>query len=126
MKILKDHRTIANRRWSKKYYKKHKSKILRRISEYDRKIRETLKLEVLWHYCKGKIRCQCKGCPIRHPSLLTLDHIKPIRKRSPVFGEEFYRSIIKKKFPSGFQILCGSCNSAKRANHHCPRYGKKH
>jgi hypothetical protein len=110
------------------YYRKHEERIKKDRAEHWKKSRLPLKITVVKHYCNGKIRCQCNGCPIRDISLLTVDHIKPIgslRRRS-LYSQNLHRWIISHNFPKGFQILCGACNLAKGASSNCPRYGKKH
>jgi 5-methylcytosine-specific restriction endonuclease McrA len=90
---------------------------------------ERLKLRVINFYCKNKPRCQCKGCPIRHPSLLTVDHkisAGNALARRHQSGGKLYRKLVKRGYPKSFQILCASCNLAKGDKKQCPRYGKAH
>jgi hypothetical protein len=130
----------------KKYYKKNKKKALKCAKQYykkkskntdfltvrrnrGRRYSQLLKMRVINHYCNNSPKCQCAGCPITHPSLLTLDHIVPIGDslaRRYQFGDRLYRWLIKKNFPKSFQILCASCNLAKGTKKFCPRLGKKH
>lgn len=98
----------------------------KRHAGYIIKLRLKHKIKVLMKYCRGRIRCQCKGCPIKHISLLTIDHRKPIKKLRGRAGPMIISWIIGNNFPKGFQILCGSCNLAKGVKSRCPRYGKKH
>jgi hypothetical protein len=91
-----------------------------------------LKLEVVSHYCGGDIRCQCAGCPIRHIDLLTVDHVRGdgyrhrTQTNKKLNGQHIYYWLRTNNFPTGFQILCGACNIAKRNNVSCPRYGQDH
>lgn len=110
-----------------RWYKKHKEErniLSRRLSPiYGRGLKE----KVCLHYGKGEILCQCVGCHVRHIELLTIDHIVPIgRRRKRRTSVSLYLWLIKKNFPKGYQILCGSCNLAKRNNEKCPLYSVNH
>jgi hypothetical protein len=122
----------AIRRYDRKYRKKH----VRAFRKYQKSYIRRVKIAVFGHYCKGRIRCQCLGCPIRHIDLLSLDHVKPIKNHIQTNGRTRWRAgkhgwnmwlwVKKKGFPDGFQILCIACNKAKGTKKRCPRYGKKH
>lgn len=135
-----------------RYYKKHRRRLLRsqklwrlmhprlylKIARRNRKKRrerrryeqkayfQNIKREVFKHYCNGRIRCQCKRCPIRHIDLLTIDHIKARRKGRKRTGISLWLWLKRQAYPLGFQILCWACNSSKGRGEHCKRFGKKH
>jgi hypothetical protein len=59
----------------------------------------------------------CVCCGVKERSFLSIDHIygggrKHIKKLGGG-GTTFYRWLRKKKYPSGFQILCHNCNYSK-------------
>jgi 5-methylcytosine-specific restriction endonuclease McrA len=110
------------------WYKAYEKTPLRKKGKnvYLKKYWRQLKLEVFGHYCRGRIRCQCKRCPIRHIDLLSLDHIVPVRSKTVTRGYNLWMSLRRLGYPKGFQILCIACNKAKNTRKQCPRYGKKH
>lgn len=112
------------RKWYKKFHKANRDRRVKERKERNKKI----KFEVFSHYCKGLVRCQCKGCPIKHIDLLTLDHKIPVRKtsRRRKTGYHFWFWLKRNGCPDGFQILCASCNFSKKRNFRCSRYGKTH
>ena len=80
-----------------------------------------MKRKVLEHYGKA---CAC--CGERALAFLTIDHVYGgggLHRRLLVRGrggEEFYRYLIRKRFPAGYQVLCFNCNSAKGFYGQCP------
>ncbi len=82
------------------------------------------KKEVLNHYSNNQLKCAC--CGYNNYTALQLDHIsgsgtdhrKQLRFTNS--GRKFYRWLIRNHFPPGLQVLCASCNHAKRDNRYCP------
>ena len=74
-----------------------------------------LKMEVMKAYSKGEPKCNCcnyseslDGLSIDHISgRNNMGHSKTVR------GNPLYRFLIEHHFPSGYQVLCHNCNSAK-------------
>ena len=71
---------------------------------------------VLGHYSNGTFRCAC--CHAYDGlEFLTIDHIVPcLGKRE----HNLYLSLINRRFPKGYQVLCYNCNMAKHAKRACP------
>jgi transcriptional regulator with XRE-family HTH domain len=83
-----------------------------------------LKAFVIDYYSNGKNCCAC--CGVTGIEFLTIDHIIPkCRRRSIDCGTGLYANLKKRKFPTGFQVLCFNCNCAKRTNDVCPHQLKK-
>ncbi len=82
---------------------------------------------VLSHYSRGKIP-KCKECGSKKD--LQIDHPeengKDERKKYGS-GYNFYRYLIKAKFPKGYRVLCGKCNILSSILYHdmCIRSLKK-
>lgn len=107
---------IACHRYNRKYCR-----------AYSVKYKAALKLEIISHYCRGRIRCQCKGCRTVLLCFLQLDHIKGgngVKHRAKV--KDMYAWIKRMGFPKGFQVYCANCNSAKGVKARCPMHGRKH
>jgi hypothetical protein len=70
------------------------------------------KKECLIKYSKGK--CCCKYCGIKDLRVLTIDHINnngaSHRKK---IKDKIYEFLIKRKFPTGYQVLCINCQWIK-------------
>jgi hypothetical protein len=72
------------------------------------------KLQVIEHY--GSC-CSWPNCGVKDIVLLTTDHIKDggnKHRKKVGCGNNFYRWLIKHKFPKGFQILCWNHQHLKR------------
>lgn len=86
-----------------------------------------IKLEILNHYGRGELRCDC--CKeIKHPMKLTIDHIggggrKHKKEIGVSGGGEFYRWLKRNNYPDGFRVLCWDCNGAIGAYGWCPDRG---
>jgi hypothetical protein len=57
--------------------------------------------------------------------MLEIDHVlgngKEHREElNIVFGEQFYRWLVRNNFPDDYQTLCSSCNGAKGRGKECP------
>lgn len=91
---------------------------------YSRRIKGAalaIKKEVLSHYAKGDLKCAC--CGETGFSFLTLDHIKPILRRTTkqnLGGIVLYKQLRTASYPEGYQVLCFNCNCAKGARAVCP------
>lgn len=74
------------------------------------------KLKVLAHYGE-----YCNYCGEDTFELLQIDHInndgaqerRELYGDTPAAGEKFYRELIGRNFPPGYQTLCRSCNWQK-------------
>ena len=114
------------------YYKNNREKVYTQQKEYrqtiegksalrkaNRKLLNKYRLPVLNHY--GKI---CKCCGEKTDELLTVDHIDndgaEHRKQLNECSYKIYKDIIKKKYPSNFQILCMNCNWGRQMFGKCP------
>jgi len=91
-----------------------------------RRQRQDTKEFVLRGYSRGKPKCAC--CGFSNFNGLALDHIYGRKQmgHSRDFGSDDLRMALKKeykktgKWPSGFQVLCHNCNSAKSDTGICP------
>jgi len=91
-----------------------------------RRQRRDTKEFVLRSYSKGKPKCAC--CGFSNFNGLALDHIYGRKQmgHSRDFSSDDLRMTLKKeykktgKWPSGFQVLCHNCNSAKSDTGVCP------
>ena len=110
------------------YYKKYRHEML----TYQRQKRREMRRKVINHYTNGKMMCAGYSafdnkCPIEQFLLslpvetrldfLQIDHINNnglAEKRKIGHTFSFYRHLINRKFPKGYQILCVVCNWAKR------------
>jgi hypothetical protein len=66
----------------------------------------------------------CARCKFKILAALTIDHINgkgnAHRRSLGRIGKDFYRWLVKSKFPSGYQTLCMNCQFIKREeNHEC-------
>jgi hypothetical protein len=118
------------------YGKIYRQRPQNKVKERDRKRKERLstdyKKKEKGYYLKNKIDlfkayskrisnsdipcCACCGLN-NHHEFLSIDHIDG-RKHLPeeeknLKGDKLYRWLIRKNFPSGYQVLCFSCNDIK-------------
>ena len=99
-----------------------------------------IKLDVFSHYSKklSNSTIPCCNCCGENKFLifLTIDHVKgwknynepDLSKRKGskrLGGNQLYRYLQKNNFPSGYQVLCMNCNSAKSDNEVCPHQRSK-
>ena len=89
--------------------------------------REKTKYELLSHYSKklSNSDVPCCRCCGEHDFLvfLTIDHItnrKNVTHKKRLGGFPLYRYLQKNGYPSGYQVLCWNCNSAKSDSGICP------
>ena len=130
----------ANRPEVKARTKKRKASPIYRKRNNDYRIKQ--RIIVLKHYSKdisnSSIPC-CNCCGLNsHVGFLAIDHIAGKRQmdtesqllalkyRSDMNPGTLINWMIRNDFPKGFQILCHSCNVAKRDNGKCPLEGKPH
>jgi hypothetical protein len=100
-------------------------------AEYQRGFARRMKLDVVTHYSKGKLKCKC--CGEQGIEFLTIDHIDGggRKHRFAVFsdhdygGTRFYSYLKKNGYPDGFQVLCYNCNCGKGAGKVCPHKLRK-
>ena len=86
-----------------------------------RRYYKELKLEVFSHYSGGRPKCKC--CGFNNIIGLSVDHIKDRKNAkhpSKYFGPQLYGWLKRNGYPTGFQILCIMCNTAKSNNGICP------
>jgi len=82
---------------------------------------ELLKFRAFATVARGTIQCCAPGCPVRHLSMLHLDHIandgaKHRRKHSKAAGVHIYRWVVKhpELARKRLQILCANHDRAKQ------------
>jgi len=113
--------------YNKKYQRTHRE-LVREHNRYTSGIfRLRLKLEVLFHYSNGLLKCAC--CGETEMEFLTIDHIhgdgNKERKKIGYGGLGFYYWLKKNGFPEGYQVLCYSCNLGRAINNGiCPHKGQ--
>jgi hypothetical protein len=77
-----------------------------------------IKEETLSHYSNGKLKCAICGYN-KNINGLELDHIEgkgneSREKLNSGGGGSYYRKLKKLGFPSGYQVLCATCNKIKQ------------
>jgi len=109
------------------YYKEYREKNKNQINKYGKDWRDKLKNDVLGHYSKklSNSDIPCCNCCGEHEFLifLTIDHItnrKNATHKKGLDGSGLYRYLQKNGYPSGYQVLCVNCNSAKSDSGICP------
>jgi len=113
------------REYSKEYRQRPGFKEL--IRKLSKETRIKIKHEVLSHYSKklSNSDTPCCNCCGEHDFLifLTIDHItnrKNATHKKDIAGTALYRYLQKNGYPSGYQVLCVNCNSAKSDSGICP------
>lgn len=107
--------------YRKEHYRLHRLEYLARSKARYERDRGKLRMLVLKHYGGENPRCAC--CPESTLEFLQIDHIdgkKEMGHDRMFSGDKLYRWIVKHQFPSGFQVLCANCNSAKGYYGDCP------
>ncbi len=82
--------------------------------EYMKQRRMTIRMQALFHYSNGSLKC--KQCGEDHTEFLSLDHINGgghCHQKTVGRGSMFYKWIVTNDFPPGLQVLCHNCNFAK-------------
>jgi hypothetical protein len=91
---------------------------------YDPQVNAGLKERVLSHYSAGTMACANPFNQHREPytdiRALEIDHIHGgglahFRSIGRMGGNGFYKWLITRGFPEGYQVLCANCNRIKRA-----------
>lgn len=96
----------------KKYYEENSLELKRKHSEYHKIKSREMRTQVLMHYSKGKMECNCCGEKIFE--FLTIDHINGRKgEKRKLTGLALIRWLIKNNLPEGFQVLCWNCNCTK-------------
>ena len=90
---------------------------------YNKKWRNSIRLEVLRHYGQGALRCRC--CAEDTLQFLALDHINgggclERRQAKRRGGTAYYYWLKANGYPATMQILCHNCNMAKAFWGICP------
>jgi hypothetical protein len=106
-----DDRKVALRQRARGYYITHREARSTYARTYNQKIKRTAFL----HYGDGKI--QCALCGETDWIVLTIDHINGnggIQRKSIGSGSRFYQWLIQHQFPPGFRVLCMNCQFRER------------
>ena len=133
---VKERAKISNKKYrerpdvkakSKKYATEYREKnklVLRKNAKEDNL---NVKEEVLGHYSKklSNSDIPCCNCCGEHEFLifLSIDHItdrKNVTHGKGYWGSQMYRYLRRNGYPSGYQVLCINCNSAKSDAGICP------
>lgn len=120
-------RYLAHKEAHLAYYQTHREEVLAYRRANKEQVRASvercaarIKLEVFNAY--GGPRCACCGETLLQG--LGIDHINGDgaghRKQTPGTGTPFYYWLRRHNYPSGFQVLCATCNVAKGTSDHCP------
>ena len=83
-------------------------------------VRYLNKLEVISHYSKGKMSCEC--CNEGRIECLEIHHVNGggTKHRKQIKVWDFYDWLIKKDFPPGYAPLCANCNNSLGVYKYCP------
>lgn len=87
----------------------------------EREWKRRFKHEVLSHYAKGKPKCNC--CGFSNLYGLSIDHIqgrKSVGHDKSLRSHRLLQWLKRKNYPTGYQVLCINCNSAKSDSALCP------
>jgi len=80
---------------------------------------QSIKRGVLTHYGGGK--CACVKCGQTDIDCLSIDHINNDAhhrtSKNHVGGNNLYKKLMNKNYPTGYQTLCMSCNFKKSLEH---------
>jgi hypothetical protein len=120
----KEHPEVFRRNSLAYYYRNKEAR-----NAYAKQWREKMRRDILTYYSNKTLTCAC--CGETEYTFLTIDHINnggmKERREFKGGGHQFYRRIIKNKFPVGYQVLCYNCNCgrAKTPDKKCPHESKK-
>jgi hypothetical protein len=85
------------------------------------------RMKALSHYSGGTLRCDC--CSENKLEFLVLDHVggggMKHRRLVGGGGQSVYYDLKRRKFPSGFRVLCSNCNASLGAYGYCPHGGRR-
>ena len=118
--VKERHRQFLKEYIQRPEVKEHRSKI-------SKENRNKIKYDVLNHYSKklSSSDIPCCNCCGEHDFLifLTIDHItnrKNATHKKGLVGQTMYRYLQRNGYPTGYQVLCVNCNSAKSDSGICP------
>ena len=115
MRLFRKRYPVYSREYQNEWRKSNPEK--RRAIE--KKCRDRIRLIVLTKYGGDPPKCKC--CGESQLEFLSVDHIKGGgRKERKLYGSKFCYSLIRRKFPKGYQVLCHNCNQAKGYYGKCP------
>jgi len=85
-----------------------------------RKQRLNMKLQALYWYSNGTMRCDC--CNEKDIRLLTFDHIDGGGKQHVIKDniKNLYEYLYYNNYPDGYKILCFNCNKSYGQYGYCP------
>lgn len=131
----RDKRRQEHRDWSKQnleYLREYQRERYRQNPEHfkarERRWRQSIRLEALTHYSRGKLRCAC--CGEKEIDFLCLDHVDDDghlhRKTVKLAGSQFFKWLKANGYPDSprLQVLCANCNFAKMRGG-CPHRKRK-
>lgn len=115
--------TISNSIRSKKYYYKHKERIIENIRKYKDQNPDVHLKSCRKHFNNIKMQAfdllgnKCVMCPIDNIELLHIDHINGggLQERKKLSQAQLYRKILFD--PDPYQLLCANCNWRKREDY---------
>ena len=125
-KYRQSHKAKEQRKqWLEKYLQRPGVKEMRDKNAKEK--RDVIKYDVLSYYSKKLSNsdipcCRCCG-EDEFLIFLTIDHIenrKNATHKKNLAGQNMYRYLRKNGYPSGYQVLCVNCNSAKSDSGVCP------
>jgi hypothetical protein len=115
------------RNYERKYYRTN-GEYRERTKAKSREEAARRKLAVITHYTGGSLLCMGwngRGCPSKCSDVrcLTIDHAsgggrKHRASLSLPAGGGFYAWLIRKGYPSGYQVLCANCQLIKKWEKH--------
>lgn len=122
-----EHKETMNKQ-AKQWRKDHKEYLhqydknrqpIKRI--HDRTLYLNKKIQCIFVYTNGKMKCSYNGCDIDDVDLLTIDHIegggrKQLRDLKITGGKQFYTWLIRNNFPDGYRVLCFNHNFKEAHN----------
>ena len=116
----KDKILAKNRAWNKKHRKEYLSKNKEKVREYNKRYNQNARKFLLTFYGGNPPKCKC--CDEGTIEFLALDHINNdgAEHRRKFGNGRIYWWIKRNNFPSGFQVLCHNCNTAKGLYGICP------
>ena len=93
---------------SRAWYKRNREKVCAQKKEEHIRNRQI----VFDYYSKGGVKCA--NCGINDDEVLCIDHIVACGSRDRTgYRSNFYKWLIAKNLPPGFQVLCANCNMKK-------------
>ena len=104
--------------YQRNWYKENRGRILAKNVR--------LRFDVLAHYSKGTLSCQC--CGEGHLEFLALDHISGggLQHRKAHGYTSLDRWLFQQGMPDGYRVLCHNCNQARGLYGACPHEGDTH